>query len=258
MSLRNAFWALRSTLSLLLVLAYMAVLGFPWLYLWVVPLSALFPSRRRALISAFMKAQCVGIRAGFRLGGARMQLNGRLPTAHGMLAIANHQSLLDIVSLTLMGDPYVAVFIPRARYARSVPLVSRAIHQLECPIVDPKRDARGAVEEIRRAAVRERYGLSIFPEGHRTRDGSIQPFRPAGIQAILEARPLPVYLVVSDGMWKSRRLVDFLVNVHTVRGRVDVLGPFEPPADPAQLPAAIEGWRQAMIEHLARMREGAV
>jgi 1-acyl-sn-glycerol-3-phosphate acyltransferase len=256
-SIRNAYWALRSTLSLLLVLTFMAVVGYPWLYLWVVPLSAVLPSRRRALISGFMKGLCTGIFAGFRLGGAQVRLNGRLPTAETTLAIANHQSLLDIVSITLLGEPHVPAFIPRARYARVVPLVSRSIQQLECPIIDPKRDARGAVEEIRRAASKERFGLAIFPEGHRTRDGSIQPFRPAGIQAILETRPMPVYLVVSDGFWKSRQLVDFLVNVHTIRGRVDVLGPFEPPRDPAELPAAIEGWRQAMIEHLAKMREGS-
>jgi 1-acyl-sn-glycerol-3-phosphate acyltransferase len=254
----DALWALRSTLSLAAVLGYLGVLGDPWLYLLTVPGAALFPSRRRALVSTFMKVMCHGIFAGFRLGGARVERVGRLPTGEGaILVIGNHQSLLDICSITLLGDPYVPAFVPRALYARNVPLVSRAIHQLECPIVDPKRDPKGAVEAIRRAALSERYGMAIFPEGHRTRDGSIQPFRTAGIQSILEARRMPVYLVVTDGLWKGRRLVDFLVNAHLVRGRVEVLGPFEPPEDPAALPAAIEAWRQAMIDHLARARGAA-
>jgi 1-acyl-sn-glycerol-3-phosphate acyltransferase len=121
--------------------------------------------------------------------------------------------------------------------------------------VDPRRDPKGAVEVIRHAAAREPHALIIYPEGHRSRDGDLRPFRTAGLQAILETRRLPVHLIVSDGLWKAPRLVDFLFNVHHLRSRSVVLGPFEPPDDADEIPAAIDAWRERMVEQLHALRE---
>ena len=75
------------------------------------------------------------------------------------------------------------------------------------------------------------HGILVFPEGHRTRDGEIQPFHTAGLEIMLRERPLPVYVVVTDGFWTCRRFVDFLWNMDRIDGRTEVLGPFDPPAD---------------------------
>jgi 1-acyl-sn-glycerol-3-phosphate acyltransferase len=121
--------------------------------------------------------------------------------------------------------------------------------------VDPKRDSEGAVTALKERAPLERHGLLIFPEGHRTKDGAIRPFKLAGIQAILTTRPMPVYAVVTDGFWVSRRLVDFIFNVHKIRGETEVIGPFECPSSEAAMPAFVEELRRLMIDHLAGMRE---
>ena len=55
--------------------------------------------------------------------------------------------------------------------------------------------------------------------------------------------------------WAGRRFVDFLANTPHVHGRTEVLGPFPPPERDDQIDAAIEGWRQAMLEQLSRMRQ---
>jgi 1-acyl-sn-glycerol-3-phosphate acyltransferase len=252
---RRAFDVARSTLSLLLVMLYFVVPGTPLLYLVVYPLVWLQPRRQRFHISWFMKMMSWGILSLFRLGGARFERRGRLPTgAGGALFVMNHQSLLDICTATLMGEPYVPAFVPRALYARGVPLVSASIRLLECPIVDPRRDPKAAVAALREAAVRERHGILIFPEGHRTTDGELRPFRGAGIEAILETRRMPVYLVVTDGFWAGRRMGDFLANAPHIRGRTEVLGPFEAPERPEQIAEALAGWRLTMAEQLARMR----
>ncbi len=255
--MRRAFDVARSTLSLLLVMLYFVLPGTPVLYLVVYPLVWLQPRRRRFHISWYMKMMSWGILALFRLGGARFCRRGRLPTGDGgALFVMNHQSLLDICTATLMGDPYVPAFVPRALYARGVLLVSASIRLLDCPIVDPKRDAKAAVAALREAASRERHGLLIYPEGHRSTDGELRPFRAAGIEAILETRRMPVYLVVTDGFWAGRRFSDFLANIPHLRGRTEVLGPFEPPERPEQIAAALAGWREKMAEQLARMRDG--
>lgn len=254
--MRRAFDVARSLFAVLLVVLYFVVPGTPVFYLVVWPMVLLQPARKRFHISWFMKMMSWGILTGFRLGGARFERRGHIPTGDGgALVIMNHQSQLDICTATLMGRPFVPTFVPRALYARRVPLVSPSIRMLDCPVVDPRRDPKGAVEALREAARRERHGLLIFPEGHRSTDGELRAFRAAGLKAILETRRMPVYLVVTDGFWAGRRFVDFLANTPHVQGRTEVLGPFAPPARDEEIDSAIEGWRLAISEHLAKMRQ---
>ena len=55
------------------------------------------------------------------------------------------------------------------------------------------------------AATAQRRGVSvvIFPEGTRSRDGALKPFRPAGAEAMLAAADsLPVIPTAIDGSWR--------------------------------------------------------
>ena len=54
-----------------------------------------------------------------------------------------------------------------------------------------------------------------------------------------------------------RRFVDFLFNIHLLRVRTDALERVEPPANPDDVPAFMQGLRARMEEHLARMRADA-
>jgi 1-acyl-sn-glycerol-3-phosphate acyltransferase len=239
-------------------LATMAWMGGPCavvLYPFALPLGALLRSRRRTIVSLYMRFVVRGILFFFRLGGARFSWSGRLPTSEPCLIVGNHQSQIDILIATMMGDPYVPAFVPRARYTHwYIPLVAPSIWMLECPVVDPKRDAKGAIEAMRRAARANRHGILVFPEGHRSLDGEVRPFRSAGTVACLEARRVPVYLLVTDGYWKGRRLIDFLANVPRLDGHTEILGPFDPPADDAALPAFVEGLRDRIVARLAERR----
>jgi 1-acyl-sn-glycerol-3-phosphate acyltransferase len=246
--------ALRGTLSLLAVVAWLLIPGVAMLYLFYLPRIWLRPSRRRACVSSYMKIMSGGILALLGLGGARFRRSGRIPTEEPALIVMNHQSLLDIPTVTLMAEPNVPAFVTRRRYRRFIPCVSPSIRLLDCPIVDPEKDPRGALQALRRAADAHGSGLLIFPEGHRTPDGEVQAFRPAGIKAILGARRMPVYLVVTDGFWKSRRFVDFVFNVPRIRGETEALGPFEPPAGDEDLAPFIATLRARMIERLHEMR----
>jgi 1-acyl-sn-glycerol-3-phosphate acyltransferase len=143
--------------------------------------------------------------------------------------------------------------VARSRYA-SVPVVGRAMQWAGCPIIDPTRDARGAVAAIAAAAARLDHGIFIFPEGHRTTDGEMRPFRTSGMIAMLTTRRMPVYLAVTDGLWINRALADVVVNVHRMRGVTEILGPMTPPEDAAALPAFVESVQDAMVAHLAQMR----
>ena len=247
--------AVRSLAAVLLV-GLLFLLASPVLRLFVVPGAWLFPRQRFRLVSWFMKGMSAGIFALLRLGGARVRRVGTLPTAEPVLVVANHQALLDICQITLLARPRVPAFVTRRRYARFVPLVSQSIRLLGSPIVDPKRDPQGSVTAIRKGARDLPHGMIIFPEGHRSLDGAIRPFRTTGIETVLGERRTPVYLVLNEGVWRVRRLADLLFRVHLIDAYSEVLGPYEPPADDAGLRAFILDLRETLVARLAEVRAG--
>jgi len=245
------------SLTAVLLVGLWFLLNSPVLRLFVLPGVWLFPRSRFWQVTWFMKWMSAGIFALLRLGGAHVRRVGTLPTASPVLVVANHQALLDICQITLLARPGVPAFVTRRRYARFVPLVSACIRLLGSPIVDPKRDPQGSVAEIRKGVRQLPHGLVIFPEGHRSHDGEIRPFRAAGLLTILTERRMPVYLVVNEGVWRVRRLADLLFRVHLIDAHSEVVGPFEPPADEAQLPQFIDGLRTALVTRLAAIRAAA-
>jgi len=243
----------RSLLALLLTLATFPIGVVPF-YLVVVPLAWLRPAWQPALIAAFMRGMSGSILAMLSVGGARFRRRGQLPTTAPILVVANHQSLTDICQVTLMSRPFVPAFVTRRRYQRWIPLVSPCVRMIGSPIVDPVGDARGSVRAIRRGAARLEHGLLIFPEGHRSRDGALGPFKAAGLRAALEERRMPVYLVVSDGFWRARRLADFALQVHRMNGESRVIGPLQPPSEDEALGDFVASLRERVAEELAAMR----
>jgi len=243
----------RSLVAVLLVGLFFLLMT-PVLRLVIVPGGWLFPPHRFLLVSAFMKWMSAGILGLLRLGGASVRRVGTLPTTSPILVVANHQALLDICQITLMAHPRVPGFVTRRRYARFVPLVSQCIRLLDSPIVDPKRDPQGSLAAIRQGARDLPHGLVIFPEGHRSHDGEIRPFRAAGLETILAERRMPVYLVVNEGVWRVRRLADLLFRVPLIEAHSEVIGPFEPPADAALLPGFVRELRATLVARLAEIR----
>jgi 1-acyl-sn-glycerol-3-phosphate acyltransferase len=145
------------------------------------------------------------------------------------------------------------LFVTRKRYHYGIPSVSPCLRLMGCPVIEP-RDRKASLRIMRDAARTLEQGLLVFAEGHRSRDGEIQPFQTAGVLTVLRERHLPVCLVVTDGFWSARRFVDSVLGLGRIRGETEVVGVFEPPADDAALPAFLEHLRETMIAHLALMR----
>lgn len=248
----SALAALRSALAVLALVLWM-LLGGLYQRLVVYPLVYLRPRWRSALTSQYFRGMSRGILFCVWMGGATVRRSGTVRTASPVLVLMNHQSLLDIPTAGLMSWPFVPWFVTRKRYHYGVPAVSPCLRLMGCPVIDP-RDRRGSLRTMTEAARRLEHGMLIFVEGHRSLDGEIQPFQTAGVLAVLRERRMPVHLIVTDGFWSARRLVDFVLGLGRIRGETEVLGVFEPPADADALPAFVEGLRQAMIAHLAQMR----
>jgi 1-acyl-sn-glycerol-3-phosphate acyltransferase len=246
--------ALRSALSVVAVLLWTVGPGILMLYGVVVPAGWLMPRRRRAFVSAYMRLMSRGMLGCMRLGGARLERSGTLHTDEHSVIVMNHQSLLDIPTLVLMSWPHSPAFVTRMRYARNLPPVSTCVRLIGSPTIDPRKDPRAAVELMRRAAPEQRHGVVLFPEGHRSRDGNLRPFKSAGAEALLGAHPMPVWVAATDGFWSSRRLIDFVFNVHRIRGRTQVLGRLPAPASVDEVPALLRQAREAIEAAIQRMR----
>jgi 1-acyl-sn-glycerol-3-phosphate acyltransferase len=247
-----ALAAVRSGLSVVALLAWM-VLGGAYQRLVVYPFVFLWPKRRVALTSTYFRGMSHGILFCMRLGGATLRRTGTVSTASPALVLMNHQSLLDIPTAGLMCSPLVPWFVTRRRYHYGVPAVSPCLRLMGCPVIEP-RDRKASLRTMRHAARALEHGMLVFAEGHRSRDGEIQPFQTAGVLTVLRERRLPVWLIVTDGFWSARRLVDFVLGVGQIRGETEVVGVFDPPEDDAALPAFIERMRETMVERLASLR----
>jgi 1-acyl-sn-glycerol-3-phosphate acyltransferase len=246
--------ALRSFLAVSAVVLWLAVPGNLMLFAGVVPAGWLMPRRRRAFVSAYMRLMSRGILGLIRLGGARFERSGTIPTDRPGLVIMNHQSLLDIPSLVLMSWPQSPAFVTRSRYGRFLAPVSTCVQMLGSPIIDPRRDPRAAVEQIGALAPSLQNGVVLFAEGHRSRDGGVRPFKSAGAQAILDAHPMPIWIVATDGLGSMRRLVDFLFHAQRMRSRTEVLGRIDAPPPGADVTELLAEVRRRIVDAIERMR----
>jgi 1-acyl-sn-glycerol-3-phosphate acyltransferase len=247
--------ALRSLLGVLACLLLLGIVAPLALYLVVVPWGILQPRRRRELGVSWVTLIARSLVLLCRAGGATFEIEGEIDCAQPGVVIMNHQSVLELAPLIHILKQRLPRFVARARYARGIPTVSRAIWYLDGIVIDPRRDRAGAVSAIKRAAERGLdHAVMLFPEGHRTRDGEIGPFRPAGVHALLEGRQMPVWTIVSDGFWRFRKVLNTFFGLGSVRGRMRVVEKVMSPENPEDLPAFIEQRRQTMIRELAKMR----
>jgi 1-acyl-sn-glycerol-3-phosphate acyltransferase len=245
---------IRSFAALLLLLLQF-VLGGVIQRLLVWPATFVLPARRGDLVVGwFATCMAKGVFALVRLGGGRAQITGRIPSGRSGIVLMNHQSLLDIPAADIICRPFFPRFVTRRRYARFVPYVSLCVRLGHSPIVDPVRDPVGAIAALRRAPAEREQLFVLYPEGHRSRDGSLGEFETGGLRAALGKSRLPVHLIVADGYWRCRSVVDFAFGMHRIDGRNVVLGPFDPPATGDLRPfiADLHARMEAALEDLRR------
>jgi 1-acyl-sn-glycerol-3-phosphate acyltransferase len=250
--------ALRSLAGMTLCLLMLGVGAPISFYFVLLPRTLLQPGRRRELGVRWVSTTARALVASCRLGGARFEFEGEIDSEQPCVVIMNHQSVLDIPPLIHILKKRLPRFVVRSKYVHGIPTVSRSIRYLDCIPVDPRRERAAAVLALRREA---RAGLSnavlVYPEGHRSRDGEILPFRPAGLVALLQEKPLPVWSIVCDGLWRLRTLGDTFFALGTVQCRMRVIDRVMSPENPDDLHAFIEERRQTLIRELARMRAEA-
>ena len=188
-----------------------------WTAGWITLALALRPfSGPQAKLPLRMAARCWA--PGLLLGaGARLPVEGRerVDWSRPCLLVANHQSVIDICAL-FRATPVPLRFLLKEEMKR-VPFVgwyARATGMLF--IV---RDSARAGALFRRQAAALLAGgqtLCLFPEGTRSRDGRVGPFKGGSLQAAIDAG-VPVVPVALHGAGQVLPAGGFRVRSGTIR-----------------------------------------
>jgi 1-acyl-sn-glycerol-3-phosphate acyltransferase len=137
--------------------------------------------------------------SGLRMNGSTIHVTGieNVPQTGGVLFVANHQSNFDIP--ILVGHiPRDKGFIAKLELLK-VPSFSRWMKYIGCIFID-RKDPRQSLTAISNAATRLKAGHSIvlFPEGTRSADGTVGPFKAGGLRLAIKAR-VPIVPVSING-----------------------------------------------------------
>jgi 1-acyl-sn-glycerol-3-phosphate acyltransferase len=174
----------------------LAILGPPLIFLTVITGIEEFTSL----------AAMVVVLAGLRAGGVRVSVTGRERIdPKGVYVYAwNHQSLLDApIAWTTLGTARHRVgFLVKTELER-VPIFGYGIKAIGMiPVERGNRET--AIFSARRATDRLHAGRSfaVFPEGTRTRDGRLRPFKKGAFHMAIQAG-VPVVPVTIDGAFRA-------------------------------------------------------
>jgi 1-acyl-sn-glycerol-3-phosphate acyltransferase len=227
--------ALRSVTFFLVYSVYLTTIVGLGQRLLIWPAIHLAPRRRLPIVGSWLRRQARATLALARaIANVRVSVRGAVPP-ESCIVVMNHQSVLDIpVAFTIVPGP-CPVIPTRDRYRRGIPGISPIMRMAGYPFVSQRRaisrEEIAALTESADRVARGEISLIIFPEGHRTRDGSIGRFMRSGLRIILARAKRPVYCIVADGMVQARTTADALLHFAHTDVRAEILGPFQPPDD---------------------------
>lgn len=153
-----------------------------------------------------------------------------LPLGRPIIFVANHQSLLDIPPLIWYLRAYHAKFISKIELTKGIPSVSFNLKYGGAANID-RKDQRQSIMEIVKLGGRmkdNKWSAVIFPEGTRSKNGRVKPFRAAGIATILKKCPEALLVpIVIRNSWSVVRYGYYPLNTFTAMS-LEVLAPIEP------------------------------
>jgi len=222
--IRNAFGAIRTFAALLfwiITVPIAALFVFPWTFI---------AGNAKLLYPVGMGLAHLGV----RVAGVRIKTVGldKLDPAGTYIFMSNHVSNLD--------PPILCPIVPRRtsvlakKVIWKIPILGKALDLAEIVPVDrEQRDA--AILSIRRAGEVMRHGINmtLYPEGTRSVDGKLRPFKkgPFHLAAETGFHIVPVTILGTYEMMPK--------GSNIVRGGIATLV-FHPPIEPAKYPTREE------------------
>ena len=157
------------------------------------------------------------VRAGLALVGVRVEVEGleRLDPNQPYILTPNHQSFIEVPLFVTYLDRYPAYLAKKEVFR--YPIFGYGIGLLKVVPVD-RSNSPAAVESARKATEYLRQGKSymVYPEGTRSKDGKLLPFKKGAFMMAIDAG-VPVVPVTVSGATKIMPKGEFKVYPSTVR-----------------------------------------
>lgn len=210
---------------------------------WLVTLP--FDRRRVALhlYSSAWAAFYVYVNPLWRL---RVLHRDRLPWRGAAVLVANHASLIDILLLFALFRPYK--WVSKQEIFR-VPVIGWNMRlNGYVPVVRGSGPSVRRMMELCNRLLGSGSPLLIFPEGRRTSDGTLQPFKDGAFDLAVR-HGVPVFPIAVHGSRQALPRKGLILREH-INARVEVLPPLAP-ADFPDVYALRDAAREAIAKALA-------
>lgn len=190
--------------TLLIILWILLVTGF--FAILAIFVSFISKSGDLPHIVARIWAKCILVASGIKV---TVKGHSNIDSAGSYIYMSNHLSNFDIPVL-LAYLPVQFRWLAKAELFK-IPLFGYAMQRAGYISID-RSNFRSAVQSLKRAAINIRDGVSvlIFPEGTRSQDCNIQPFKKGGFVLAVDSG-VPIIPVIIHGTWpimpKKRILV---------------------------------------------------
>lgn len=209
----------------------------------------------RKIVGLYAHAFCTFLRMRFHVTGIEKK-----PKEGRFLVVSNHLHEMDIPSIYFPFEHDQLSFVSK-RENQDMFVVGKVMHQLICPLLNREND-REALKTILKCIQLikdDEVSLCIFPEGHTSDDGRLQPIKAGSLKIAMKAKvpivvctlqntnkvttnikrlkPTDIYMhivdVITPEQMQGKTAVDLAQQVYQLM--LDDLGP-----DFAPLPAAAE------------------
>jgi 1-acyl-sn-glycerol-3-phosphate acyltransferase len=115
----------------------------------------------------------------------------KLPTDKPIIFVANHQSMFDIIGMIWFLRQHFPVFVSKIELAKGIPSVSYNLQKSGAALIDRNDGKQATVEIAKMGKMIEQMNFSacIFPEGTRSKTGTMKPFAVGGVAILLKKSP---------------------------------------------------------------------
>lgn len=196
----------------------------------------------------------------FRISNVRFDVDGldRFNDSGGYLFVSNHQSMYDVPIFGGILIKNFPKYVAKRSLAKGIPSISLNLRRGANALIDrgDREQAMTAITEMAANCQERDVSAVIFPEGTRSRDGSLGTYRVGGVISLMEGAPnLDIVPTAIDGSWKvfahNMFPVPFGTRVKVAFGDPIPRGSDEDPA------AVVEQCRKWSAETLAGWSDGS-
>ena len=185
------------------------------------------------------------------ISGVRLRVIGRehLDPRRSRILVMNHSSFLDMLALAAVNPPSAMALAKKEFFW--IPLLGQAMWATGQVFVDRSDHARAraSLDRLAEAMAHTPRTVVIFPEGTRSRDGLLHPFKTGAFRLALKTGA-PVLPVVLYGAYARQRPQDLLPRAGEI---VLVIHPEISPGEWSEdglhgVADGLHGWYQARLD----------